>query len=207
MKGTCLQFLRLTVTIGLVLSAAACRVKSPTIPEQQALMNRGSFPAGTPPWLYAGAGTGVPQAQSGVVAPTVSAPAPIANQAESSDMQNKQLLATSAKPAEPAKKAPAVGSPFDRITTLCPNAESAVRQTLTETDREKRISQYEALTKSCPSSTDLWSWLGSDYKKAGRYDEAKSAFEQALALDNNNEDARAALKELSSAAAPVSPGK
>lgn len=87
-------------------------------------------------------------------------------------------------------------SPFNRIAETCPGVESSVSDAVRSTNPADRISKYKQLTLRCPTSPDLWIWLGKEYQTQNKLLDARRCFEQAISLDGANMEARGSLDEV-----------
>ena len=181
-------------------SLIACRLKAPTVAEQQKLQEMGAFPSGPPPWVSTGArgatvgswglggvgggSYGSPTGGGGGISRTL-------NKQESlQEIQQKRAVQTA------KVETPEQNSPLGRIEAICPNVERDVTAALTTEETEIRAAKYLALTIRCPNSWDLWLWLGKDYLKLNRNAEAGRAFEKVLSLNNGNAEATDLLLEV-----------
>ncbi len=195
-----------------------CRIKSPSLEEQQALVQRGAFPSGTPGWLAAPTGVGNPISAGGFI-PTGFAPpsaGTVAGGASAASARKDAELEYAAKQkAEAARQAQLRGevkkdSPLSRIESVCPGLEREVTDALTTTALDERLQKYIKLTTRCSNSWDLWLWLGKDYQKKKQLVQASRCFEKSLILNAQNEEAEELLtktrKELNAPPAPAAKG-
>ena len=184
-------------------SLAACRLKAPTVAEQQKLQEMGAFPSGPPPWVSTGArgATVGTWGLGGVGGGSYGSPTGAGggrggisrtlNKQESLQEIQQKRAAQVVKVDTPEQK-----SPLGRIEATCPNVERDVTAALTTEETEIRAAKYLALTIRCPSSWDLWLWLGKDYLKLNRNAEAGRAFEKVLNLNSGNAEATDLLLEV-----------
>ena len=63
-------------------------------------------------------------------------------------------------------------------------------------DADAAIAQYRMIVDRDPSFADAWLNLGVAYGNAGRYDEARQAWEMTIRLDSGNRTARNYLNQL-----------
>lgn len=185
--------------------ATGCRFRAPSVAEQERLITSGAFPGGVPAWVSPAARGEVPAGRlsSGFVPESFSARPPRSSSLafntgsvsqpyfEQAPLEVARLRREQAQQA--AQQEHEEDSPLERITRRCPQVEDSVAEALTTTDRTKRIAMYESLTKRCPNSADLWTWLGKDYSRDGNLVKAANSLERALILDSSNEEARSLL--------------
>lgn len=215
--GVCLATAGVFIGASLV---SGCRIKAPTVAEQQALMERKSFPGGVPAWFSPGAAGPAAQGDTfggGLIPRKLGAPPLVASASivePTTEISNANAIGplqpqlkpkgfatdattpqgrTAVEKSVETKAAPA--SALDRITQGCPGVESQVTQALTTTEVDSRIQQYEALLSKCPRSSDLHVWLGKDYLNLGQNAKAGRLFEKALVLDNTNAEAKQLLEK------------
>ena len=178
-----------------------CRIKSPSLEEQQALVQRGAFPSGTPGWLAAPTGVSNPISAGGFIPTGFSAPSSgtVAGGASAAAERKTAELEYAAKQkAEAARQAELRGevkkdSPLARIETVCPGLESQVTDALTTTGLDERLQKYVRLTSRCSNSWDLWLWLGKDYQKKKQLVQASRCFEKSLIINAQNPEAEELL--------------
>ncbi len=208
------KYLRVLLCLLVVVLFSACRFKSPTLAEQAELGNRGVFSGGKPAW--AGSTAGANRAairNSGAIPETFSTPLSVTSDqsvAEQTIARNSKVVAKVSDPvntsAEVEKSLAAAqanptitsvdkNSPLDRIAAACPGVDQSAQDTLLSTSLASRIASYEGLTKRCPSSKDLLTWLARDYLKAGRPEAAESAVRRALVLDPDFSEAQGVLRK------------
>jgi len=190
--------MRLKIISLLVLAVVVlpgCRVKVPTAEEQAELVQKRTFPAGAPAWFAQTGGRA--QMQGGVIPQTLAVPQAIAARTE--DVTYPVLVRAEeiAKPTDAGAERQLTA--LQRVNQTCPGREKEINAALTTVELEKRITQYRALSQSCPMSADLLLWLASDYAKAGKHIDARSAYNQVLVLEPTNEDARAGIAAVDSA--------
>ena len=182
-------------------SLTGCRFKSPNLEEQQALVERGAFPSGTPGWLASPTGVGNPISGGGFI-PTVFAPpsaGSVSGGATAAAERKEAALELAAKQKADAARQSALrgevkkDSPIGRIESVCPGLESQVTEALTTTALDERLQKYLRLTTRCSNSSDLWLWLGKDYQKKKLLVQASRCFEKSLILDNQNKEAEELL--------------
>lgn len=192
----------------------SCRFKIPSQGEGQALAEAGSFPSGAPIWVKTPEGKDPARASNaGLIPRSYGAPQQVqsaralAPQArgsererldEEEDRQLREERRFGARVPQEEGDGDLVEmeeeSPLDRINRVCPGTEDGVSDALGTVNATERIRKYEQLVRRCPSSADLWLWLGKDYQSAGRRQEARRAFERVLVIDRDNEAAKALLK-------------
>jgi hypothetical protein len=193
-------------SLGFLPLLSSCQFKSPTIAEQKYLVEKGAFPGGVPEWLAApgpGGSLGAGRALSGGLIPqTFTGPAiensksaPNVQQASSSGGTFQVPAAIAPQEKKPAEDDKAEKSPLGRIAKLCPSVESEVNEALITIDLLQRIRKYESLVVRCPSSADLWLWLGKDYEKNNQRVKAGRCFEKVLVLDPANQEAEKLLTD------------
>ncbi|OVE80199.1 hypothetical protein BVY02_01050 [bacterium J17] len=196
----------------LLFFTAGCRFKSPTVQEQKELVNRGSFPRGVPPWIPPAAISGKPKRlSSGFISESFSGPgnavpARTGLSKESDSLQSDDDLEeerrTSASNTQEDVRidlsgdTPKADDPLSRISGVCSGMETEVNDALLTVNVEQRIAKYKSLVNRCPASSDLWLWLGKEYKLQGRNVEAGRCFEKVLVIDNDNEEAESLLGEV-----------
>lgn len=197
----------LVLLLVLGLSLLGCRIKSPSVAEQQALAERGAFPRGVPAWSSgAVAAAGAVGRQAPGIIPTQyersslpsSQDRPNINRAEVSRraaMTNTSSPLTEADALETSDNRESQ-SELGRIEALCPGLESDVTSALTTVNIDDRIRQYRRLTSRCPESYDLWLWLAKDFYSAGRIAEAEKAANRVLSLDAGNSSASALITNI-----------
>ena len=209
--GTQRKYL-VSAAVVLLCSFCSCRFKSPTQSEGQAFAEAGGFPNGLPAWVQPLEGSDPARlGKAGIISrsygPSIQversraqAPQARASYREELEEERRQVAAVRERRAE-LESSDSSGvdnkadeSPLDRIERSCPGLESAVSEALRIENTNARILEYSKLTRRCPSSSDLWFWLGKDYDSAGRHQEAARAFERVLALDKDNDVAKALLK-------------
>lgn len=167
---------------------AACTVKVPSVEEQQELVRRRTFPGGVPAW-FAQAGGNTPMASSGFMPATLSTPPALQSRTE--DVTYPVLVrADELKPRDVRTGVEQELSVLERINRECPGNEKEINQALTNINRTERISQYQTLTTKCPMSPELLLLLGDDYKKAAKFLDARTTYQQVLVLDPSNEKAK-----------------
>jgi hypothetical protein len=183
--------MRIFVSLLVLVTLSACSFSVPTEEEQMKLVQDPNFPGGAPPWFSNAAG-GNASLGNGIIPQTVTPVASLA--ARTAEVQYPLLVRSEdlAKAAETPAVAKATSS-LDRIANQCSGTEDAVNAALTNTNREAKIKQYEALTKKCPMSADLQLWLSQEYLKANKLIQARTGFEQVLVLDPTNEEAKAGI--------------
>ena len=182
--------LYLICILGSCLLFTACRFKSPTIEEQRELASRGAFPAGTPSWVSQHHQLGSFPSRS----PATSSAAELVNRS-SLPQRSRELKVEDARAklassqiAEQTNTRP--NSPLARVAEACPGYDKHAEEGLLIVNRAERIAKYEWLVQRCPRSTDIWTWLGRDYRSAGLNNKAKDAASRAYNIDNNNEEAQ-----------------
>lgn len=174
--------------------------------EQEKLMEMGAFPTGAPGWISPAARGESPGAamSSGLVPLTFSAqPSQSSAVAFTTGSVTSKAFEPPPKPLLPQANAAAqtakiksLNSPLERIAANCPDIESSVSSALTTTEADIRIKKYEALTKRCPSSPDLWLWLAKDYLLTENFGKATQSAEAVLRIENQHLEARALLSEI-----------
>lgn len=186
---------------------SACRIKSPTLAEQQALSAKGALNA-KDSWVAAPiqrgqmvndpVAAGIPDYTSGGSTPldNLSAQIQPSTNAEGDSEASERTVATVGSSANtPSVNEVKDESPLDKIARACPGSEKEVTDALKTLDRNSRINKYQVLTGRCPASSNLWDWLGVDYLQSGKIEEAKDCFQKAVLLDNSNQDAKGHLAE------------
>lgn len=182
-------------------AAPGCRFRSPSLSEEQELASRGALTGNSTDWVaaplargqmldsggYNNFSGGIPDYRHG--------PAPL-DKLSSGIVSEPAREVQAVKTAETPKveeKSPSEESPLDRVERSCPGTETQVTDALKTTDRAARIKKYEALTRSCTTSSELWMWLGVDYERSEQIDEAKHAYEEAVLLSPRNDEAKGHL--------------
>ncbi len=196
----------------LLCSLCSCRFKAPTQSEGQAFAKAGAFPNGLPGWVQPPEGSSAARREDAGIIPRSFGPsiqakrsrslAPQSRDDNREDVEERKRKVAEVRQQqleEQQKSSTSIEnqadeSPLDRIERMCPGLESGVSDALRTENTTKRIRKYSKLTRRCPSSADIWFWLGKDYETAGRYQEAARAYERVLALDHDNDVARALLK-------------
>ncbi len=109
----------------------------------------------------------------------------------------ESVTASAQKPQDDSSSAAAgaTDGPLQRIERACPSSEKEVMHALGLTNVAARAQEYEKLVLRCPSSVDLWLWLGKDYDRSQRGDKAARCFQKALSLDPANQEARSLLAQ------------
>ena len=178
---------------------AGCSLRVPTPAEQAKLADDGAFPGGTPAWVSAAVAG--PSADAGSIPQHFKAPKATEAAQLSYENEGERIVAekVTAKPAAPTtnnSEAEAADSPLNRITRSCPSVEADVRQALITPELDQRTKMYAGLVKRCPSSADLWLWLGKDYLAADDLDNATRSFEKVLTYDHDNAEAKSLLSNI-----------
>ena len=189
---------RYSIVASSLLALASCSLRVPTPAEQAKLADDGAFPGGTPAWV-SGAVAG-PRADAGAIPQQFAAPLAAQSAALPYENEGEQIvtekLNAKASASTSAPEAEAADSPLGRITHACPSVEADVREALVTTELSERTKLYAGLVKRCPSSADLWLWLGKDYLAADDLDNAARAFEKALTFDHDNAEAKSLLSNV-----------
>ncbi len=173
------------ILLAIVLSSG-CRLKSPTIQEQQALVARNSFPSGPPPWISSSALGSNPgarlsfgnlfgsQSSIGVHQDTIPTPT-----------RAERLVALQSQGQEQASTQPTarLDSPLERISAVCPGTERQVNDAITTVEDGEQIDKLLSLTRACPNSSDLWQWLGEAYQRTNQSVSANRCFKRARELE------------------------
>lgn len=190
---------------GFVITVSGCRFKFPTSSEGAHLLEQNVFAEGNvPAWVNQNKEEKpVFGRDSGLVPQTYSVPPAVQSSRAVKTSEPSTEQTGVLRPGEAAEDFADEdggflvneedGSPLDRIERECPGVESAVSAALRTEEASQRIRRYEDLTRKCPTSADLWLWLGKDYQSQGRLVEANRAFENVLVYDPGNEAARALL--------------
>ena len=184
----------------LVLSLAGCRFDVPDPAEQGELVRGGYVAGNSAPWMSPNVSGGSARSSFGVVPDSFnnsigsSGPSIRAYVDEEEVRRESREAATEAEAKVPAPEADE--GPIGRIEKICPGLESQVSEAITTTDLPERIGKYEALSRQCGKSVDIWFWLGRDYYKAGRVVEAGRALDQALIIEPSNREAADLLREV-----------
>lgn len=249
--------------IPLLFGTSGCSFRSPSVREQEYLLQQGAFPGGTPDWVVAGnmnarhgnslsgglipqsftpaeplgasrvtgardaegsaGGFTVPsaereqQAAETRIAPSGASALSERSRVDLSARPQKENDATVAEavvhnPTAPsslaatgddqpaAERSDAVTNaaketdgPLQRLERLCPNLEKEAVQALQISDLGQRIKAYERLAVQCPTSPDLWLWLGKDYDRGERMEKAQKCYQKVLALEPANAEAKQLL--------------
>lgn len=175
--------------------ATGCRVKVPTLEEQQVLQQSGAFPGGTPAWVArSGPETSSPRRWSGIIPESFSAKPQGAGQPAPAEQERERKLSKDAEEKAAVETEKKESSPLERIAESCGGMDSSVNDALTTTDVGERIRKFSFLTSRCPSSWDLWLWLGHDQYQAGKWTAAAQSFERVLALNPGNAEAQSLLE-------------
>ncbi len=191
----------ITLTFIVAVAVCGCRIKSPSMAEQQYLIQKGSFPGGTPEWIASPSPGGslgggfsggfipqsfirrVPGQSESQVADARFAASPAGSAVTPKALEQQQNSAAAESP----------NSPLARIASVCPSIESEVNDALLTTDLRQRIRKYESLTVRCPNSGDLWLWLGKDYSKDNQLVKDGRSFESSLIADASLTEAQELL--------------
>lgn len=185
----------------LLIGCLGCQLRVPSVPEQQALAERGTFTTGAPAWLYRGVtGAGAPsERDSGIVPSTYAAPGIVGGTALPVGVQEDQALAVlpSQRDNIADEEPPAPTSAIDRVLQTCPGiAESDLSDAIATVELSVQVEKYEQLTRRCRTSADLWLWLAKDYVLQNRDVEANRSLERVLVLEPGNAEARDILSTL-----------
>lgn len=194
------------ICLSLAMTTAGCSFKSPSMAEQQYLIQKGAFPGGVPEWVaspapggnFGGSFAGGFIPQSFVRRNPGQSESEIANAQFASSAAGSSVLPRAlVTPAETKTKTDSEESksPLHRIAAVCSSAEADVNDALLTTDLHQRIRKYESLTVRCPNSADLWLWLGKDYAKDGQPVKAGRCYERALIADASLKEAQDLLDE------------
>ena len=195
--------------------ATGCRIRVPSVEEQQALVAQGAFPGGVPPWVVSGGGAASGKRMSGVIPSNYlpsksesklsgfSAEGVDADQKESRTKDSagdlKTTQPTSSENTLIAKtQGKGVDSPIQRVQEVCPGTEAKVADAIITDEPSLRLKKFQDLTTQCRNSEDLWFWLAKEYLTEGRLQEAKSCLEQVLMLNRQHKEAYGLLNQLNS---------
>ena len=182
-----IKLARSIVIIGVVLLTFGCRIKSPTLQEQQALAQRGAFGVSTPAWVarQARASSTLGRAASGGF---LSISAPESKVRPNITDQEDRLAIAKKRPAKD------VLSPLEKLTNDCKGLEAQITDALTTTDVIERVAKYEYLVSKCSSAEQLLIWLAEDYLTLRDFSAARRTINQILVLNSQSKEAQALLK-------------
>ena len=187
---------------------AGCRFKSATVAEQQALVSRGGFSGGAPAWsprTVTGSAAGIPLRDSGGIPERFNSPAVSYAANSDNDQFFKQVQNSRAKLIDEKESGEEEGivvnrdkesSPLDRIAKVCPGIDAEAEEAILIENSAVRIQKYQELTRRCPLSADLWTWLSRDQLSSGNFAEAESAARQALAVQPEFSPAQTILDKI-----------
>ncbi len=200
---------RLIFALLIVTVLAGCRFKSATVAEQQALVSRGGFSGGAPAWsprTVDGSAAGIPLRDSGGIPERFNSPAVSYGANSDNDQFFKQVQKSRAKLIETQAggdeeegivvNRDKESSPLDRIAKVCPGIDAEAEEAILIENSAVRIQKYQELTRRCPLSADLWTWLSRDQLSSGNFTEAESAARQALAVQPEFKPAQTILDKI-----------
>ncbi len=199
---------RLILALLIVTVLAGCRFKSATVAEQQALVSRGGFSGGAPAWsprTVTGSAAGIPLRDSGGIPERFNSPAVSYAANSDNDQFFKQVQNSRAKLIDEKESGEEEGivvnrdkesSPLDRIAKVCPGIDAEAEEAILIENSAVRVQKYQELTRRCPLSADLWTWLSRDQLSSGNFAEAESAARQALAVQPEFSPAQTILDKI-----------
>ncbi|HMO16620.1 MAG TPA: tetratricopeptide repeat protein [Oligoflexia bacterium] len=202
------------------LMIASCRFVVPGSSETAALGQRGAFSGGAPAWAKStGDGVNTLPSASGIMPRTHTVPKQVslsstanASTATQSAIgrglpDEREALAGDSSAAQSGRSDPRLSkrevskqeekpSPILSLEKNCPGSERAVVDALKTELVSERIKKYLVLTRQCPSSPEVWTWLARDYYNTRRFSDARRCIQAALAIDPDNEDAKSLQDEM-----------
>lgn len=177
----------------ILVSFSGCRIKAPTLQEQQALAEKGAFGASTPAWVarQARSSSGVGQSSSGGFL-SISAP-----EARSATPTTEQKIETRVARANTRPTEESL-SPMEKLTNECQGLDSQINEALTTVDDIERIGKYEQLVAKCSSSEQLLLWLAEDYLMLRDFAEARKTVNRILVINSGNQEAAELMRKINS---------
>lgn len=183
----------LLLTAFVLVSFSACRIKAPTLQEQQALAEKGAFGTGTPAWVarQARASSGIGQSSSGGFLSITAPESRIAAPNIEEKVQNR-IARANTRPTEESL------SPMEKLTNDCQGLDSQINEALTTVDDIERIEKYEKLVAQCSSSEQLLLWLAEDYLQLRDFAEARKTVNRILVINAENQEAVELMRKINS---------
>ena len=192
----------------LLLITVSCRIKNPSLQEQEKLIQDGAFPGGVPPWVVTSSHPEINRNYSGTIPNRFSSvnreqQRTLGERQDKEPEQNKEQQAEVAQSPTQAidssvkqPRGHISNSPIQRINEVCPGIEGPVSEAVVTEDSAERLVKYKSLVAQCNRSDDLWFWLGKEYLTEGNMQEAKNCFEQVLILNREHREAAGLLNQI-----------
>lgn len=177
----------------LLLCCAGCRVKAPTIAEQELLMQRGTFGTSSPAWLARSVRPA--QIADGDTGGLLSLNTSGRTFSNASSEPTEKSVMNPLPPEAPIENL----SPLEKISRLCPTLESEVNDAITSVDVIDRVQKYEVLSRRCDQSSDLLIWLTQDYVTLQDLTAARRTLDRVRVLDPNNPAVNELSEQINSA--------
>ncbi len=171
---------KILLVLLVLLIQASCSFKPASGAAAQAMIDNGAFPGRAPEWI-----TNSRKIQAQNYDTNFGSPIGGARSTSRNVLDRR---------AEAEKKQKSVvevveKQPLDKIIEVCPSIEQELSKALITVEPNARIKKYESLTRRCPSSADLWIWLGNDYLAVGDYINANSCALKAFSIDARSKEA------------------
>jgi len=176
-----------------------CRLRAPTIGEQQELISRGAFGRGVPQWVASPSIGGSPDlARTGSVIPQQFEVPEFASTPESNYQAAQEIKKLEDKKREDDKdkqKAEPLGedAQAEKILKKCPHAEGRLHLARGMSDPRERLDGLYRVASVCRDSEELWLWIGNVHRTLSENAEANRSYERSLILNPNNKQAKEAL--------------
>ena len=178
-----------TFSLALGAMLVGCRIKAPTLEEQQALSEQGAFGTGTPNWV-ARSTAGSSRSSGGFL--SISAPEGVIPPTRVVDSRDRLSIAKTRSEKKTL-------SPFEQLAEDCPGIESDVNDALTTMDVIERVSKYEMLISKCRDNEQLLLWLAEDYILLNDFSEGRRTVNKILTLNSDSQQARELLRQIQEA--------
>jgi len=178
----------------------SCGLRVPSADEQAKLEEMGAFPGGSPQWITTGVQSN--KGAGGLIPTSYKVPENTTQESIETGFQEKRAAMTQTREdltygdTDEPMMGDTEDSPLARINSVCPGMENDVNEAITTTVRAERIRKYEVLARRCPSSWDLWLWLGRDYLRDNKLAAAGRSYERVLVLNPNQAEADEQLRRI-----------